>query len=214
MVEIGENATVGLRERKKQRTRATLIDVAVELCLEQGYENTTVDQIAARADVSPRTFSRYFAAKDAVFMALLEDLVEAVAVELRDIPAEVPELTAMRDAHLAALRHAGVVPRLSDERIGRMLKVINSTPELRLAAAELHPDSIVTVMAERMGVEPDDRRLRLVIAVWTAIIVTGCADLVGCRDGRELGAVLMAERISATFAHFAALTSTLPRRPS
>ena len=214
MVEIGENATVGLRERKKQRTRATLIDVAVELCLEQGYENTTVDQIAARADVSPRTFSRYFAAKDAVFMALLEDLVEAVVGELRHIPPEVPALTAMRDAHLAALRRSGVVPRLSDERIGRMLKVINSTPELRLAAAELHPDAIVTVMAERMGVEPDDRRLRLVIAVWTAIIVTGCADLVGCRDGRELGAGLMAERISATFAHFAALTSTLPRQPS
>ena len=53
---MGE-AVLGLRERKKLRTRATLIDAAV-VCNRQGFERTTVDQIAAIADVSPRTFSR------------------------------------------------------------------------------------------------------------------------------------------------------------
>ena len=90
VVDLLADATPGLRERKKQRTRATLIDAAVELCLEQGYEHTTVDQIAAIAEVSPRTFSRYFATKDAVYLTLLEDLVNAVAVELDAIPLEVP----------------------------------------------------------------------------------------------------------------------------
>ena len=67
VVNLLDDATPGLRERKKQRTRATLISAAVKLCLEQGYEHTTVDQIAAAAEVSPRTFSRYFATKDAVY---------------------------------------------------------------------------------------------------------------------------------------------------
>ena len=58
----------GLRELKKLRTRAVLVDAAMDLCLKQGYQHTTVEQIAASADVSPRTFSRYFPTKDAVFL--------------------------------------------------------------------------------------------------------------------------------------------------
>jgi transcriptional regulator GlxA family with amidase domain len=61
VAEVRAEPPLGLRERKKQRTHATLIDAAVELCERQGFERTTVDQIAAIADVSPRTFSRYFA---------------------------------------------------------------------------------------------------------------------------------------------------------
>ncbi|MFC5946574.1 TetR/AcrR family transcriptional regulator, partial [Micromonospora harpali] len=48
----------GLRERKKQKTRLALIDAALDLFLRQGYEATTVDQIAAAVEISPRTFFR------------------------------------------------------------------------------------------------------------------------------------------------------------
>jgi len=47
----GDDAALGLRELKKQRTRATIVDVAARLCAQRGYENTTVDQIAAAADI-------------------------------------------------------------------------------------------------------------------------------------------------------------------
>ena len=62
-------AGVGLRERKKQRTRQALIDAAVRLFEERGYEATTVADIAAAAEVTPRTFFLHFPAKEAVVFA-------------------------------------------------------------------------------------------------------------------------------------------------
>jgi AcrR family transcriptional regulator len=62
-------AVVGLRERKKQRTRQALIDAAVRLFEERGYEATTVADIAAAAEVTPRTFFLHFPAKEAVVFA-------------------------------------------------------------------------------------------------------------------------------------------------
>ena len=55
------------------------------------------------------------------------------------------------------------------------------------------------ILARRMGVESADRRLRLVCAVWSAIIVTGCGDLVMDSDGVRLGPELMFERINESF---------------
>lgn len=55
----------GLRERKRTATRQGIEQAAIELSLDKGYENITVDEIAERADVSPRTFFNYFPSKEA-----------------------------------------------------------------------------------------------------------------------------------------------------
>jgi AcrR family transcriptional regulator len=213
VVDLIGDATPGLRERKKQRTRATLIDAAVQLCLQQGYDHTTVEQIAAIADVSPRTFSRYFATKDAVVMTLLEDLVDAVAIELASVPGSVPVLEALRYAPVTVLNRvaAGGVDGLTPDRIVLMLRIVNSTPALKMAATEFRPHATTLALAQRMGVDLADRRLRLVLAVWSAIIVTACGDLVASVDGPELGPELMVERIGAAFDQFTAMTADLPR---
>jgi AcrR family transcriptional regulator len=207
---LGEHQP-GLRERKKQRTRAMLIDAAVELCLRQGYENTTVDQIAARADVSPRTFCRYFPSKEAVVMTLLDGLIDAVERELAAVPPEVPVLRALKDAHITVLRSvsSGGVPELTSDRIVLMLQIINSTPALKAAAAAFPSTAALSVLSERMGVPADHPRLRLVSATWASVIVTACGDLVSDGDGVQLGPELMADRIDEIWSEFSDLANEL-----
>src|SRR5579864_4205829 len=68
---------VGLRERKKQRTRETIVAVATKLFLEQGYEATTTAQIADAAEVSSSTFFTYFPTKADVVFSLFDAVIES-----------------------------------------------------------------------------------------------------------------------------------------
>jgi AcrR family transcriptional regulator len=193
-----EVADLGLRELKKQRTRATLIDAALDLCLRQGYEQTTVDQIAAQADVSPRTYSRYFATKEAVFFTLLEDLSEEIALELHRLPRNVGPVEALRAAHVAVLTRAATdrVGRLTSDRVVLILRIINRSDTLRQGAFEFKHPRVVAVLAEQMGVPVDDRRLLLGVSVFSAIIIAACGDLIEDTDGMTLGPLLMVERLN------------------
>lgn len=69
----------GLRERKKQRTRQALFDSAMRLFTEQGYEKTTVAEIAAAAEVSTKTLFNYFASKDDMVFALRNQRMDLVS---------------------------------------------------------------------------------------------------------------------------------------
>ena len=194
------------------RTRATLIDAAMELCLKQGYEQTTVEQIAAAADVSPRTFSRYFATKDAVFMTLIADYVEEVVGELEAVPFDVGPLEAMRTAHVAVLTRVASRPlagRLTNDRIVLMLRVINTSDSLRQAAFDFKHDPTQVLIAKRMGLQVGDRKVRLLSAIFSATIVTACGDLVADVDGAPLGPNVMIDRLGEAFAQVAEFTADL-----
>jgi AcrR family transcriptional regulator len=211
VAELGNGPAPGLRERKKQRTRAMLIDAAMDLCLRQGYENTTVDQIAAAADVSPRTFSRYFATKDAVFLTLIDDYSHEVAIELETIQSDVGPLEAMRQAHVAVLTRVAKrqVGRITTERVILMLRVINASDTLRQGAVEFKHDMTEVLIAKRMGVNVEDRRRRLVGAVFSSTIVTACGDLITDTDTIRLGPLVMVERINEAFAQVAQMSADL-----
>jgi AcrR family transcriptional regulator len=72
-----------LRERKKERTRLRLVEVATELFVKQGYERTTIAEIAAAADIGTRTFFSYFASKEELLFprmdARIHSAIEALA---------------------------------------------------------------------------------------------------------------------------------------
>ena len=75
MLCVMKKQTPSLRERKKQRTRELLIETANKLFLENGFDRTTVDQIAEAAGVSQRTFFRYFPSKDDVVFSKHEERI-------------------------------------------------------------------------------------------------------------------------------------------
>ena len=204
---------IGLRERKKQRTRTTLIDAAIELCERQGFEQTTVEQIAAIADVSPRTFSRYFATKEAVCLALVDDAVDVAAVELAQLPTDMNHLEALCRASVTMYRNTkhARVGELTAPRLMSTLRIIMSSSTLRQAAVEFRPHAVNVQLASRMGVDLDDRGLRLVAAVWGSIIMAALADLGMDTEWRGVDIDDAADRIEETFVQFAGLIDGVPQ---
>ncbi|MDZ4240424.1 MAG: TetR family transcriptional regulator [Hydrogenophaga sp.] len=206
MIEAGGESVLGLRERKKRRTRATLIDAAVGLCDQQGFDGTTVDQIAAIADVSPRTFSRYFATKDAIALALIDEILVTVADELAAQPLEIGHFEALRRAYIAMARGTRFAPAggLSSNRLLQIMRITVTSATLRQAAVEFRASAVDAVIAERMGTTVEDRRVKLIAAVWAALLMTALRelsdDLVGLVnvDIEDMVAVF-----EATYAEFA-----------
>ncbi|MFF2625539.1 TetR family transcriptional regulator [Kitasatospora griseola] len=82
---VGATAETGLRDRKKARTRQAIRAAGLDLYEEQGFEQTTVDQICRRADVAHRTFFRYYASKEALLFGT--DFGEAILDEFAAAPA-------------------------------------------------------------------------------------------------------------------------------
>lgn len=80
----GGPVSSGLRERKKERTRATITRAALELFARDGFAATTVSDIAAAADVSPRTVFTYFAAKESIVFSEYRPSIDRLAGRLAD----------------------------------------------------------------------------------------------------------------------------------
>jgi len=80
----------GLRERKRRQTRAALSLAAIRLCVQRGWEDVTVDDIAADANVSPRTFRNYFSTKAEAVAAGHRERMLRIAEGLRARPASEP----------------------------------------------------------------------------------------------------------------------------
>src|SRR6184192_2770214 len=91
-----DRPALGLRERKKAKTRAAIQQHALRLFTEQGYDATTVEQIAAAAEVSPSTFFRYYPTKEDV--VLYDEYDPIFYQKVLDRPADEPPMVALHAA--------------------------------------------------------------------------------------------------------------------
>ena len=161
---------LGLRERKKVDTRRALSDAALELAFERGLENVTRDEIAARADVSLRTFNNYFGNKYEAVAYRQVQRMERSLLAFRERPADEPLWTAISVAILEPLEAEGVVGVLpTHEQLAEIRKVVLA-PEMRATISKnLFADWVVAI-AERTDTDPErDMYPRLVAGVMRAV---------------------------------------------
>jgi mycofactocin system transcriptional regulator len=165
-----ETAAGGRRGRPPGTSRRALELIALRLFTEQGFDSTTIEQIAAEAGVSKRTFFRYFGSKADVLWGEFDTEVEVIRVALAEVPDGVPMMDAIRRAVAAANHYRpGDIPEL------RMrMNLIGSEPAL-VSSAAVHYDAweraISEFAATRIG-QPADSLYPLAV---------GRATLAACR---------------------------------
>ncbi|MFC5635394.1 TetR/AcrR family transcriptional regulator [Streptomyces bullii] len=157
---------LGLRERKKIKTRIAIREATYALIREQGYEATTVEQIADRAEVSPSTVFRYFPTKEDIVLTdeydpLVEDL-------LRERPADEPVLESLRRALRKAMTLAlADDPRPEQDEMIPRVRLMVEVPALRARMMEsmsVTGRTLCRTLAERTGRDENDLEVRVYAA--------------------------------------------------
>ena len=169
MLDTSQARPDGLRERKKARTRASLREHALRLFREQGYQATTVEQIAAAAEVSPSTFFRYFPSKEDV--VLQDDMDTRMIAALEHQPPGLGPVAAVR----AAARQVFASYTAADLDVIRETTALTMTvPEIRARALDEFARTITVVaeaLAKRAGRPADDLAVRAVAGAVIGVIM-------------------------------------------
>jgi AcrR family transcriptional regulator len=167
--QTNEAPLLGLRERKKAKTRAAIQRHALRLFRERGYAATTVEQIAEAAEVSPSTFFRYFPTKEDVVLYDPTDLPMFAAFEAE--PPDVPPMQAVRNA----MRQ--VFGGLTAEELAGQLErdeLIRAVPELRSRMIDTFVDGIGVfseILGRRVGRPADDIAVRTWVGAFIGAVI-------------------------------------------
>ena len=158
------NDTAGWRERKKRATREALRLAALRLAVEKGWDQVRVEDIAAEAGVSPRTFSNYFASKDEAFLATAYDRGARMQAALAARPAEEP----LWPAVIEAVVH-GFAAEAIDLRQARRIRPTPTLAAEQLKATAVIEQGLAEGIARRISADVEhDLYPRLVAAAVTS----------------------------------------------
>ena len=161
---------MGLRERKKARTREAIEAAAFSLFAERGFASTTIADIAQAADIAPRTFFSYFPTKEDVVFANFDELAESLDQHLRERDEAQTTFEAMR-AWLADVTDARDAQDASRDAV--RLRLIRDNTVLAAHERQLlsrFESMIAAAIADELGDHPDDLRPRLVAAAALAAL--------------------------------------------
>ncbi|MFC9269045.1 TetR/AcrR family transcriptional regulator [Streptomyces zhihengii] len=162
-------STVGLREAKKQESRQLISDHATRLFLAQGFEQTTIAEIAAAARVAKKTVTNYFARKEDLALDHQDAFVASMAQTVTGRRAGESALAALHRAFLEAAAAAEPVAGFSGSEFARM---IAESPTLSTRLRDLHDlreATLADTLAEATGVSRDDITPRAAAALLGAV---------------------------------------------
>lgn len=164
-----QNRTVGLRERKKARTSLLIQQCALRLFREQGYNDTTIEQVAAVADVSISTVFRYFPSKED--LAQLNDGSPFLLESLRNQPHDLTPIAALRAA-FKEMFVSRTAEGLAASREREM--IVLATPDLWAMNQEVITGircEIAKILAERVGRPEGDLAIRNIVGVVFGLMI-------------------------------------------
>lgn len=159
----------------------------MRLFVQQGYDATTVEQIAEAAEISPSTFFRYFKTKEDV--VIQDPYDELMAEAIRTAPPEMSPIDTVRRAFTSPF---GQIGPDEIEQVLQRAKLSFSVPALRMRALDNLQSSIrflAAPLAERLGREPDDFRAQAFVGACVGAIINAMISWVeadGSYDIREL----------------------------
>jgi AcrR family transcriptional regulator len=165
MSELG----TGIRERKKRRTRQALRQAALELFQERGFEATTIADIAAAADVAPRTFFSYFQTKEDVVLDEGPQRFDQLQQTLQQRPPGEPLLAAFRRV---ALQIAADLQTQSDQQRA-WARIIRATPAIQARIRERMgqwEEQLAAMIAQERNAPPDDLDSHVVAAALVGVL--------------------------------------------
>jgi len=182
--------TTAINERKRQAVRSYLSEVALRLLTDRDFESVTVDEIAAAAGLSRRSFFRYFASKEDVVFQFLDQMAE----RLRDAIVAWPP----GESPLAAV-HAALRPRVAAyvadaDRTLALVRLLQRSPALRARELEsrqrLH-ELVAEAIARRLGLDHHaDLRPRLLAGIALVPFDVAITRWVEGRPGEDVHAIL------------------------
>jgi AcrR family transcriptional regulator len=167
----------GLREKKKERTRQAIAVAALHLFLERGFDETTVEQIAAEAEVAPRTFFRYFTSKEDVLFLGQEAENREVDALLRERPAdEGPFESLVRASRTVFSRSRPLLAHVQQARA-----LVARTPALRARQMSIQQEMAERLfrgLAAKRTPKAERLRLRMMVAAFVGALAAAMDEWV------------------------------------
>ena len=171
----------GLRERKRQQTRERLTRAAMALFLERGFEATTLDDIAAAADISRRSFFHYFASKEDVVFAWHDEFTAALTAVIAARPAGESMLSTAENAIAAMVRQLEPGEAMAMAQLKRDNPALQARDQVKYEKLER---ALAEALGKRAGHKTEKLQARLVAMIATGAMRIG-GELWAAEGARE-----------------------------